>query len=392
MRVVAGPWPQGRLHLCATRGAASPPPSHEEDVRPPVSACVLGCSTSGKTDPSGQPSGFAGLLARALPSSAAAQPAPTEQPAPVQQPAQPGLMPAPPSPMQPAQPPPMQPAEPDEPVGFEQPAASGNAEVCSAMCDRVAACQIASKEQCMPVREPQVPQADARAAGPGDRDDVEHGLRGHGPVRRAGGERSPDRACHRRGGRRRSGLVGGTDGREDGHPGPRGHDCASMPDSSHLPEQVQVAAADRQHLVRPFRWIVAVSLTPRVTWLIARRFTTTERCTCDELRGVELRHQFLQRRADQRLAGLAAVAAPGDQRVLLVRAQEVDLVDRDQAQRLADRRADPAQRRRPGVLAEVRGELLQQRFGVQRRLRARSRSCSRATVSARRAGSTGFTR
>ena len=123
-----------------------------------LSLCVLGCSTSGKTDPSGQPSGFAGLLARALPSSAAAQPAPTEQPAPVQQPAQPGLMPAPPSPMQPAQPPPMQPAEPDEPVGFEQPAASGNAEVCSAMCDRVAACQIASKEQCMPVCEPQVPQ------------------------------------------------------------------------------------------------------------------------------------------------------------------------------------------------------------------------------------------
>lgn len=108
-----------------------------------VSLCVLGCSTSGENDKSGQPSG-------------------TEQP------------------------PPMQPAEPDEPVGLEQaappempampaqpapaevapvqpaqPAASGNAEVCSAMCDRVAACQIASKELCMPACEPQVPQLTA---------------------------------------------------------------------------------------------------------------------------------------------------------------------------------------------------------------------------------------
>jgi hypothetical protein len=41
-------------------------------------------------------------------------------------------------------------------------------------------------------------------------------------------------------------------------------------------------------------------------------------------------------------------AAPGDQRVLLVGAQSVDLVDRDQAQDLPDRRVEPAQRRRGG--------------------------------------------
>ena len=28
---------------------------------------------------------------------------------------------------------------------------------------------------------------------------------------------------------------------------------------------------------RPLRWIAAVSLSPRVTWLIERRFTTTDR-------------------------------------------------------------------------------------------------------------------
>ena len=42
---------------------------------------------------------------------------------------------------------------------------------------------------------------------------------------------------------------------------------------------------------------------------------------------------------------------------------------------------------------ELRGELLQQRLGVERRLRGLQRApCRRATVSARRAGSTGFTR
>ena len=80
----------------------------------------------------------------------------------------------------------------------------------------------------------------------------------------------------------------------------------------------------------------AVSLSPRVTWLIARRLTTTERCTCANCAGSSCGDQFLQRRADQRLAGLARVVAPGDQRVLLVGAQVVDVVDRDQAQGLSD--------------------------------------------------------
>ena len=114
----------------------------------------------------------------------------------------------------------------------------------------------------------------------------------------------------------------------------------------------------------------AVSLSPRVTWLMARRFTTTERCTCANCAGSSWSDQFLQRRADQRLAGLARVAAPGDQRVLRVGAQVVDVVDRDQAQRLPDRRADPAQRRRAAAfLREPRRQLLQQRLGVRRRLR-----------------------
>jgi hypothetical protein len=74
-------------------------------------------------------------------------------------------------------PPPAYPAEPVEPdpsaeaappevaAGPDQPAAAGtatgNADTCSAVCDRVASCQLASKEQCMPVCTPQMPQLTA---------------------------------------------------------------------------------------------------------------------------------------------------------------------------------------------------------------------------------------
>jgi hypothetical protein len=162
-----------------------------------LSLCALGCS-SGKADPSAQPQGMAGLVAQALPGQdqqaqppQEAQPAPT-QPAPTQPaPMQPAPLPAAPLPAAPAQPAPVPPdqsapaaPEPSEPGEFEQaeappsalppappagaapvdpaqpaqPADQGNADVCSAMCDRVAACQIATKEVCMPACTPEVPQ------------------------------------------------------------------------------------------------------------------------------------------------------------------------------------------------------------------------------------------
>ena len=95
--------------------------------------------------------------------------------------------------------------------------------------------------------------------------------------------------------------------------------------------------------------------------------------------GVGLGATLVDSRAHERFRGPAVVASPGDQGVLAVRAQEHDVVRRDEAQRLADLRADPAQRRRGRRrraalhLRDLRGELLQQRFGVRRRLRERIR-------------------
>jgi hypothetical protein len=50
--------------------------------------------------------------------------------------------------------PPAMTAEPAEPG---QPTVAGNDAACSAVCDRVASCQLASKESCMPVCRPQMP-------------------------------------------------------------------------------------------------------------------------------------------------------------------------------------------------------------------------------------------
>jgi hypothetical protein len=68
---------------------------------------------------------------------------------------------------EPTQPTPMQPAaEADEPDTLQtaemapaqpSPPAHGNVDVCSAVCDRVVACQIATKEVCMPACAPQLP-------------------------------------------------------------------------------------------------------------------------------------------------------------------------------------------------------------------------------------------
>ena len=63
--------------------------------------------------------------------------------------------PAMPAEMAPAMPAPA-PAE-MAPVQPTQPADQGNADVCSAMCDRVASCGIATKQACMPVCTPQIP-------------------------------------------------------------------------------------------------------------------------------------------------------------------------------------------------------------------------------------------
>jgi nicotinate-nucleotide--dimethylbenzimidazole phosphoribosyltransferase len=153
-----------------------------------LSVCALGCSSSGKSNQSGQPAGIAGLLAQAMPGAAPAQPA---QPPPMQPAQPPPMEPAQAAPMEPAQaspmqPAPMQPAEPDDQNPFEQaappampaqpapaevapiqpaqpaqPAAAENGDVCSAMCDRIASCQIASKELCMPACGPQLPQLTA---------------------------------------------------------------------------------------------------------------------------------------------------------------------------------------------------------------------------------------
>ena len=103
--------------------------------------------------------------------------------------------------------------------------------------------------------------------------------------------------------------------------------------------------------------------------------------------------QLLERRADHGLARLARIVAPGHLRVLLLGAQEVDVLHGDQPHGGPDRRAHPAQRLRGGVGIQRLRELLQQRLRCRApAVAARSRSCNRDTVSARRAGSTGFTR
>jgi hypothetical protein len=145
-----------------------------------LSLCALGCS-SGKADPSAQqPQGMAGLLAPALQGQAQqAQPPQEAQPAPMQPAPMPPGQPAPaespepagPDAFDPAEAPPValpsappagmapvKPAPPAELAPPAQPVDQGNTDVCSAMCDRVAACQIATKEVCMPACTPQVPQ------------------------------------------------------------------------------------------------------------------------------------------------------------------------------------------------------------------------------------------
>src|SRR5258706_10420534 len=95
----------------------------------------------------------------------------------------------------------------------------------------------------------------------------------------------------------------------------------------HLTKQVQIAAANGQHLF--------ASLQVDLRGFVEAARDMADRAQVDnhgavhlrKLRSVELRSQLFQRRADHRLARLASVAAPGDQRVFLIGTEEVYFVD-----------------------------------------------------------------
>ena len=102
---------------------------------------ALGCSTSGKSNESGPPqTGRAG----SWPAAAPAQAAPDRAPNPVLDHAPEKAETAAVGPVQPA-----------------QPAAPGDADVCSATCERVAACHVATKELCLPACRRQMAQLTA---------------------------------------------------------------------------------------------------------------------------------------------------------------------------------------------------------------------------------------
>ena len=75
------------------------------------------------------------------------------------------------------------------------------------------------------------------------------------------------------------------------------------------------------------------------------------------LQALEFVGEFADRLADE---GLAAI--PDHQRVLLVRAQEHDLLDRDQAQCRADRGLDPLQPALRRAAAQLRRQAREQRI------------------------------
>src|ERR1041385_5542254 len=93
----------------------------------------------------------------------------------------------------------------------------------------------------------------------------------------------------------------------------------------HLPEEVQVAPADRQHFV------AALQMDGGRVVVAARDVADRPQIDDDravhlrELLGIELREQLLQRARDQRFGRLARVAAPRDARVFRVRAKVIDL-------------------------------------------------------------------
>ena len=111
----------------------------------------------------------------------------------------------------------------------------------------------------------------------------------------------------------------------------------------HLPEEMDVAAAHRQHIVASLqvnlrRFIV-------MTLHVADRTQIHNNRSMDlrELLRIELLEQVLDRRPNHRLGWLASVP-PCDKRVLLVRAKVVHIIDRDEAQGLSRLCPNPAQR------------------------------------------------
>ena len=106
---------------------------------------------------------------------------------------------------------------------------------------------------------------------------------------------------------------------------------------SHLAEQVEVVAADRQHLRAALQVDVGRFVVAARDMADRPQIDHDRSVHLRELRGIELYHQLLQRDADQRLS-LAGIVAPGNQGVLRVGTQVVDVVDRDQAQGLSDLR------------------------------------------------------
>src|ERR1044072_2762241 len=114
-------------------------------------------------------------------------------------------------------------------------------------------------------------------------------------------------------------------------------------DGLHLPEEVHVAAAHGEHLVAALEVdlgglvVVPLHVADRAQGPHDRALHLVE------LLCMELREHLLDRCPYHRLGGLRAVA-PGDERVLRVRAQVVHVVDRDESHGLSRLRPDPAQR------------------------------------------------
>jgi hypothetical protein len=149
-------------------------------------------------------------------------------------------------------------------------------------------------------------------------------------------------------------------------------------------KQVQGSAAHRQHL-RPVLEMDIRSLVGGTH--DARNGTKIDHdraVNLRELRSIELRDEFLQRRADDRLAH-GARFMPRNDGIFLLGAQKIDIRDRDQSYGLAR-----------GAAADCRSRTAASCCSSASVLTAdtalRSRSCSLETVWARRAASTGFTK
>ena len=105
---------------------------------------------------------------------------------------------------------------------------------------------------------------------------------------------------------------------------------------------MQVVAAHGQHLVAALQTNVG-RLVGAARHVIDRAQVHDDGAMdLRELRCIELRRDLFERRADHALARLACVVAPGDERVLLGGAQEIDVVGGDQLPERIVRSLSPA--------------------------------------------------